>query len=305
MLSDQIIEQLNQIVGRTDVLPGALMKDHTSFKIGGPADLLITPRTVEQVVAVQRLLRQRDIPLTWLGNGSNLLVSDAGIRGVVIKLAEQFSEIKVVEDRLVVAAGALLTTASQVAAENGLSGLEFACGIPGTIGGAAFMNAGAYEGDMSQVIAAVTVLEPSGAVVRLTADDLQFRYRGSSIQDKGQIVLQVELQLAPGDGVAIAEKIADLTARRNAKQPLELASAGSTFKRPTGYYAGKLIEDSGLRGVRFGDAAVSQKHCGFVVNLGEATCQEVITLITFIKKTVFDKFGVAMQTEVRMIGEGF
>ncbi len=305
MVEKGLILNLKNILNDDAVLVAEMMKNHTSFQIGGPADILLLPRSIAEIVAVYQLLNGAGIPITWLGKGSNILVSDQGIRGAVIKIAENFGDLTVVGENLVVAAGALLEKVSQVAAEHSLTGFEFACGIPGTIGGAVFMNAGAYDGEMAQVVHAVTVLRRTGDVVRLTKEQLSFRYRGSSIQDDGDIVLGVELKLKKGDKQAIAATVADLTARRTAKQPLDLPSAGSTFKRPAGYYAGKLIQDSGLRGVRFGDAAVSQKHCGFVVNLGAATCRDVITLIGFIQKTVADKFGVNMQTEVRKIGEGF
>ncbi len=305
MTNKELASQLNNRLADSTVLVDELMKNHTSFQIGGPADLLILPHSIDDVVAAYRYLKTLDIPITWIGNGSNLLVSDAGIRGAVIKLAENLSDITVDGQRLIAAGGALLRDVSRIAAENSLTGFEFACGIPGTIGGATFMNAGAYDGEMAQVVAAVTILDQSGQILRLTKEQLTFCYRGSNVQDNGYIVLEVELQLTEGDKSTIAATVADLMARREAKQPLELPSAGSTFKRPPGYYAGKLIQDSGLRGVRFGDAAVSEKHCGFVVNLGEATCRDVITLIHFIEKTVFDNFGVKMQTEVRKIGQGF
>ncbi len=303
MVDKIIIEKLTSMLSKDSVLINELMKKHCSFQIGGPADVLLLPRSSKEIVEVYNYLKQQKVDITWLGNGSNILVSDKGIRGVVIKIAENLSSINVDGEAITVSAGALLKHVSEIAAENSLTGFEFACGIPGTIGGAAFMNAGAYDGEMKQVTEAVTVLTPNGDVQRLTGEALQFRYRGSSIQDNGHIVLEVELKLKKGDRATIDATIADLTERRESKQPLDLPSAGSTFKRPTGYYAGKLIQDSNLRGVRFGDAAVSEKHCGFVVNLGNATCYDVMTLIAFIQKTVFDKFGVVMQTEVRMIGE--
>ncbi len=305
MVDKIMVEKLTSMLSEDSVLVNEMMNKHCSFKIGGPADVLLLPRNIEEVIAVYRFLKQQQIAITWLGNGSNILVSDKGIRGAVIKIAENMGDIKLDGEKLTVSAGALLWQVSKIAAENSLTGFEFSCGIPGTIGGAAFMNAGAYGGEMKQVTTAVTALTSDGEVVRLTGDDLQFRYRGSSIQDNGYIVLEVELKLEKGDQATIDATIADLTERREAKQPLELPSAGSTFKRPAGYYAGKLIDDSNLRGVRFGDAAVSEKHCGFVVNLGDATCCDVTTLIKFIQKTVYDNFGVVMQTEVRMIGNVF
>ncbi len=305
MIDHKQIAELTKILSVERVLIDEMMKKHCSFKIGGPADVLLLPQNIDEVIAVYHFLKQQQIAITWIGNGSNILVSDKGIRGAVIKIAENMSDVHLDGEKLTVSAGALLWDVSKIAVDNCLTGFEFACGIPGTIGGAAFMNAGAYDGEMKQVTKAVTVLTKDGKVKRLTGDDLQFRYRGSSIQDNGHIVLEVELKLKKGDKSVIDATIADLTERRESKQPLELPSAGSTFKRPSGYYAGKLIDDSNLRGVRFGDAAVSEKHCGFVVNLGDATCRDVTTLIAFIQKTVYDKFGIAMQTEVRMIGEDF
>ncbi len=303
MIDQKIIDKLKTLLADDCIYVDALMSKHTSFKIGGPADLLLMPTSVEQVCAIYNYLRAEQITITWLGNGSNVLVSDRGIRGAVIALGERFSTVQVSDVAIVAQAGARLADVSKVALEHGLTGFEFADGIPGTIGGAAFMNAGAYGGEMKQVVDSVTALKPDGTVIDLAIDELNFRYRGSAIQDEGYIVLSVKLKLKRGDRDEIREMIDDLMQRRRDKQPLEWPSAGSTFKRPPGYYAGKLVQDAGLRGVRFGDAAVSEKHCGFVVNLGNATCADVKTLIAFIQKTVRDKYGVELETEVRIIGD--
>lgn len=304
MIPTQLIEQLQTILPLQYIKQDEPMCQHSYFKIGGPADLLVMPGNIEQTVAVYELLKSQQLPITWLGNGSNILVSDKGIRGAVIKIAEPFSQIVVQDTKMIVDAGALLSTTANTATAHSLTGFEFASGIPGTIGGAVFMNAGAYGGEMVQVTTAVTVLTPAGEVKRLSGDELAFRYRGSNIQDLDYIALRVELALSAGNRQDIQAMVDELTVKRTTKQPLYLPSAGSTFKRPEGYYASKLIQDSGLRGVRFGDAAVSEKHCGFVVNLGKASCQDVLTLIRFIQKTVLDTFGVKLSPEVRMIGEG-
>ncbi len=303
MIDQRIIDKLKQFLPADCIYVDAPMSHYTSFKIGGPADLLLTPTSVEQICDAYNYLKAEQITITWLGNGSNVLVSDAGIRGAVIVLSEHFSDVEVCQKNLRVQAGARLADVSKVALAHNLTGFEFADGIPGTIGGAVFMNAGAYGGEMKQVVEEATVLKPDGTIDHLNVDELDFRYRGSAIQDRGYIVLNVKLKLNNGAKNQIEEAIDDLMQRRRDKQPLDWPSAGSTFKRPPGHYAGKLIEDAGLRGVRFGDAAVSEKHCGFVVNLGSATCADVMTLIAFIQKTVRDKFGVELETEVRRLGE--
>ncbi len=301
MIYDKLLNKIPKDLLYTDIP----MKHHTHFKIGGNADILITPNQIDQIEYAFKILKEHQVPITWLGNGSNLLVSDKGIRGAVIKISDTFSKIKVQGNRIIAEAGALLETISKIAVENKLSGFEFACGIPGTVGGAVYMNAGAYGGEMAQVTENVTVLTTDGDVKILSRDELKFAYRRSHIQDKGYVVLKVEILLAEGDEKEIQAMVDDLTEKRVSKQPLELPSAGSTFKRPTGYYAGKLIQDSGLRGLRYGDAQVSEKHCGFIVNIGDATSEQVVMLIRMIQKTVLDIHGVQLETEVRMIGEGF
>lgn len=279
------------------------MKNHTSFKIGGPADVLIIPEREEEIVNAIRFCRENQIKYFIMGNGSNLLVKDTGIRGAVIKVANGFDRIEVIGERVICQSGALLSKVAKYALKHSLTGFEFASGIPGTIGGAIAMNAGAYGGEMKDVVSKVKAIDRNNNIVELTNADMNFRYRGSLVGDENLIVLGVELNLQKGDYSSIEAKMKDLTERRVSKQPLEYPSAGSTFKRPEGYFAGKLIEDAGLRGVRYGDAQVSEKHCGFVINVGEATFDHVITLIRMIQKVVYDKFNVKLEPEVKIIGD--
>jgi len=279
------------------------MKKHTSFKIGGPADVLIIPDREEELVDAIKFCRENEIKYFVMGNGTNLLVKDTGIRGVVIKVANEFDKIEVVGEKVICQSGALLSKVANYALKHSLTGFEFASGIPGTIGGAIAMNAGAYGGEMKDVVSKVKAIDKNNNIVELTNEEMNFRYRGSLVSDENLIVLGVELNLQKGDYLSIEGKMKDLTNRRVSKQPLEYPSAGSTFKRPEGYFAGKLIEDAGLRGVRFGDAQVSEKHCGFVINAGEATFDQVITLIRMIQKVVYDKFNVKLEPEVKIIGD--
>lgn len=279
------------------------MKNHTSLKIGGPADVLIIPEREEEIVNAIRFCRENQIKYFIMGNGSNLLVKDTGIRGAVIKVANGFDRIEVIGERVICQSGALLSKVAKYALKHSLTGFEFASGIPGTIGGAIAMNAGAYGGEMKDVVSKVKAIDRNNNIVELTNADMNFRYRGSLVSDENLIVLGVEINLQKGDYSSIEAKMKDLTERRVSKQPLEYPSAGSTFKRPEGYFAGKLIEDAGLRGVRYGDAQVSEKHCGFVINVGEATFDHVITLIRMIQKVVYDKFNVKLEPEVKIIGD--
>lgn len=279
------------------------MKNHTTFKIGGPADVMIIPSTEEELVKAVRFCRNNNIDFFVMGNGSNLLVRDGGIRGVVIKVYEGVNDIRVNGNLIYCEAGALLTAVSKVALKHSLKNLEFASGIPGTIGGAITMNAGAYGGEMKDVVKKVRVLDRYNEIKELSNEEMNFRYRNSRVGDEGLIVLSVELELEHGEYSEIEAIIKDLTFKRTSKQPLELPSAGSTFKRPEGFFAGKLIEDAGLRGLRHGGAAVSEKHCGFVVNIDNATCEDVTHLISVIQKVVNDKFGVKLETEIKIIGE--
>lgn len=279
------------------------MKNHTSFKIGGPVDIMIIPNNEEQIIEAVKLCRKHNIKFFIMGNGTNLLIRDGGIRGVVIKINEGFNAIKFEENKIYCQSGALLTAVSRRAMNHSLTGIEFANGIPGTIGGAVTMNAGAYGGEMKDIITKVRVLDKDNNIKEYLNEEMDFRYRGSKVVDEDLIVLSVELQLEHGDIDLIKETMRDLTHRRTSKQPLELPSGGSTFKRPPGYYAGKLIDDSGLRGLRYGGAQVSEKHCGFVVNIDNANCKDVLGLISIIRKTVRDNYGVELETEIKLIGE--
>lgn len=279
------------------------MNKHTSFKIGGPADVLVMPENVEDVRRVMEICKENACPFHIVGNGSNLLVGDDGIRGVVLKLSENFSHVNIDGGRVMAQSGILLSKLSNKVVEKSLGGFEFASGIPGTIGGAVFMNAGAYGGEMKDVVREVTVLTREGEVVTLSNDELDFGYRRSAIQKNKHIVLEVSLELNEKPYDDIKSIIDELTEKRTTKQPLSLPSAGSTFKRPEGYYAGKLIDDAGLRGLRYGDAQVSEKHCGFIVNRGSATSADVLRLISLVQKVVLDKFGVSLEPEVRLFGK--
>lgn len=279
------------------------MKNHTSFKIGGAADVLIIPTDIEKLIEAIKICREKNIHFYIMGNGSNLLVRDGGMRGVVIKICEGINRVEVRENLIHCEAGALLTGVSRTAMDHSLTGFEFANGIPGTIGGAVTMNAGAYGGEMKDVIKSVKVLDSDNNVLDYTNEEMNFRYRGSRVVDDSLIVLSIELELSTGDHQTISETMKDLTHKRTSKQPLELPSAGSTFKRPEGYFAGKLIEDSGLRGARFRGAQVSEKHCGFIVNIDNASCKDVLSLIKVVQKTVKDNYNVELETEVKIIGE--
>lgn len=279
------------------------MKKHTSFKIGGPADLMIIANSEEEIIRALKICRENQLEYFIMGNGSNLLVRDTGMRRVVIKIASGFENIEIEGETLRADAGALLSTIAKKALKGSLKGFEFASGIPGTIGGAITMNAGAYGGEMKDIVSRVKVLTPDNEIKYIDGEDMNFRYRGSRVVDEGLVVLGVELSLEKGNYDEIKAVLDDLTERRTTKQPLEMASAGSTFKRPEGYFAGKLIDDSGLRGLRHGDAQVSEKHCGFIVNRGDSSYEEVTNLIKTVQKVVFDNYGVKMETEVKMVGD--
>lgn len=279
------------------------MKNHTSFKIGGPADVMIIPSNEEELINAVKLCRENGISFYIMGNGTNLLVRDGGMRGAVIKINEGLNNIQIEGRNIYCQAGALLTGVSRAAMFASLTGIEFANGIPGTIGGAVTMNAGAYGGEMKDVIKSVRVLDKSNQIIEFTNEEMNFRYRGSKVVDDELIVLSIIIGLKEGNYDDIKATVDDLTFKRTSKQPLELPSAGSTFKRPEGYFAGKLIDDSGLRGLRLGGAQVSEKHCGFIVNIDNATCSEVLQLIGVVQKTVKDNFGVSIDTEIKIIGE--
>lgn len=279
------------------------MSKHTTFRIGGPADFYLCPHSTKEVQQTVQICKEENLPYFILGNGSNLLVSDKGYRGVIIQLWKNFSDISVKDCCITAKAGALLSKVAAEALEEGLTGMEFASGIPGTIGGAVFMNAGAYGGEMKDIIKEVKVLDDQGEIRVLSNEEMKLGYRTSIVKEKGYTVLSAVLQLKKGDVSVIRETMEDLKNRRTSKQPLDMPSAGSTFKRPEGYFAGKLIMDSGLRGFSMGGAQVSEKHCGFVVNKGGATAEDVTALIREVQRRVKEKFGVELETEVRFLGE--
>ncbi|MBC7087591.1 MAG: UDP-N-acetylmuramate dehydrogenase [Tissierellales bacterium] len=287
----------------SDIRFNELMKNHTSFKIGGPADIFIIPETIEELINAIKIARESNIPYFVMGNGTNLLVKDGGIRGLVIKVNSKINQMFIEGEKITAQAGALLSDIAKFALNNSLSGMEFASGIPGTVGGAVMMNAGAYNGEMKDIVSKVKVLTKQNDIVTYSKQEMNFGYRKSRVIEEELVVLEVEFDLKSGDYNEIFEKMKDLNERRSSKQPLELASAGSTFKRPEGYFAGKLIDEAGLRGLRYKDAQVSQKHCGFIVNLGFATYKDVSTLISIVQKTVKDVHGVDLELEIKVVGE--
>lgn len=300
---NNIVSRFENLLGKEGVLTEEPMKKHTTFRLGGPADYFLCPRDAGQVAGILHICREEGLPWFVLGNGSNLLVSDAGYRGVVIQIYKNMNQVWIDGEKITAQAGALLSAVSKKAMEAGLSGIEFASGIPGTLGGAAVMNAGAYGGEMKDVLETVKILTLEGEVRTLLAEELELGYRTSIIKEKGYLVLEAVLKLSHGDQEAIRARMEELKVQRVSKQPLEYPSAGSTFKRPEGYFAGKLIQDSGLRGYRVGGAQVSEKHCGFVINTGEASAADVACLIREVQKQVYEKFGVKLETEVKYLGE--
>ena len=302
-MNQEIRKMFCDLLGEDRVFTEELMSQHTTFKIGGPADYFLVPEKSEDVGAIVRLCKKEGIPYFILGNGSNLLVGDGGYRGVVIQIYKNMSAVKTEGTTITAQAGALLSAVAAAAKNASLTGFEFAGGIPGTIGGAAVMNAGAYGGEMKDVLCVVTVMDKEGEIISLPAEKLELGYRTSVIKKAGYIVLEAKIQLKEGDQEAIRETMKDLTIRRTTKQPLEYPSAGSTFKRPEGYFAGKLIMDSGLAGYQVGGAQVSEKHCGFVINAGGATAKDVRTLMDNVRDIVYKKYGVTLEPEVKFLGD--
>lgn len=292
---------LGEFYNEEDITVDSPMSEHIYFRVGGPADILVTPVNEEQVVNTLKLCREYNVPYFILGNGSNILVKDGGISGVVIKF-NKLNKITTEGNCVTAQSGALLKDVSKAALENNLRGFEFACGIPGSIGGAVFMNAGAYDGEMAHVIKSARVIDENCNIKNLTKEELELGYRSSIVMKKGYVVIEATIELESGEYASIKDKIDDLTNRRESKQPLEYPSAGSTFKRPEGYFAGKLIQDSGLKGFSIGGAAVSEKHSGFVINKGGATAKDVLDVIAHVQKTVKENFYVELHTEVRIIG---
>ena len=302
-LREEIIKRLEQTVESDQFLREEPMKKHITFRVGGPAACFLTPSTKEQIREILHICQEEKTPYFILGNGSNLLVSDQGFDGVVLQVYKNMNQVTVEGEHLRVQAGALLSATARKALEAGLTGMEFAAGIPGTMGGAAVMNAGAYGGEMKDILESVTVLTPEGEQKELKNEELQLGYRTSVVKEKGYIVLEAVLSLKKGDPEAIKSRMDELKEQRVTKQPLEYPSAGSTFKRPEGYFAGKLIQDAGLRGYQVGGAQVSEKHCGFVINKENATAKDVVDLIHDVQRIVYEKFQVQLETEVKFLGE--
>lgn len=301
-MNDQFLTELQNVMGGSGIFMEEPMKKHTTFRVGGPADVLVQPDETA-LAAILALCRQYYVPYSFIGNGSNLLVGDKGIRGVVIEMTDPMGNIEVDGTQITAQAGAMLSKIANTAASNGLGGMEFAAGIPGSVGGAVVMNAGAYGGEMKDIIERVYVLDENGAQLELDRDALNLGYRHSCIPEKKYIVTKVVLELVPRDEVEIRSKMKDLNEKRAEKQPLQYPSAGSTFKRPEGYFAGKLIMDAGLRGYQVGGAQVSEKHCGFVINKGDATAADICQLMRDVSDKVQAQFGVVLEPEVKMIGE--
>lgn len=302
-MNQNLYNELLEIVTAGQIKLEEPMKNHTTFRIGGPAEFFVMPGTLEQVRCVIELCKREDVSYYIVGNGSNLLVSDQGYRGVVIQIYKEMNGITVEGEVIKAQAGALLSAIANKALENELAGFEFAAGIPGTLGGACVMNAGAYGGEMKDVLKEVTVLTPEGKIITIPREDLELGYRTSIIAKKGYIVLEAQIQLQKGDRDAIKAIMDELKEKRVTKQPLEYPSAGSTFKRPEGYFAGKLIQDAGLRGFSVGGAQVSEKHCGFVINRGHATAADVAELMRQVSAKVEEQFGVKLEPEVKRLGE--
>ncbi|MBR1737907.1 MAG: UDP-N-acetylmuramate dehydrogenase [Firmicutes bacterium] len=297
-MKDILCEKL----GKDRVLENEPMSRHTTFKIGGNADIFVSVENEDELKFMIEKCLENNTEYFVIGNGSNLLVKDKGFRGVIIEVCRKFSDIEIKGDTIRCKSGALLSHIANEAMKNGLSGLEFASGIPGTVGGGTAMNAGAYGGELKDVITKVKVLS-GGKISELENEECRFEYRNSRIMKENMTVLEVEMKLESGNSDEIKAKMNEYNKARSDKQPLNMPSAGSTFKRPEGYFAGKLIMDADLRGYSIGGAEVSRKHCGFVVNKGGATADDVIKLIEYIQKTVMDKFGVKLETEIKIIGE--
>ena len=299
----EVKDELEKVLGRQKVLLQEPMKKHTTFRVGGPADYFVMPETKDEIRRIITVCRECGTPFYIIGNGSNLLVSDKGYRGVIIQLYKEMSKIETEGNVIRAEAGASLARVANAALEAGLTGFEFASGIPGTLGGACVMNAGAYGGEMKDVLLSVTALAADGEFLTIPKDRLELGYRTSVFARKGYIVVEALLELNEGSKEAIRQKMEELREKRITKQPLEYPSAGSTFKRPEGYFAGKLIQDAGLRGYRVGGAQVSEKHCGFVINCGNASAADVDELMKQVSAKVEEQFGVTLEPEVKRLGE--
>lgn len=303
MNKEFIYRQLLNILDEESIKVDELMKKHITFKVGGPADFLVKPKTEEELSKVIKFAKEENIPFLVIGNGSNLLVKDGGIRGIVIELSDNFNNYEIEGNIIKSQSGALLSILGRNAMKNSLSGFEFAAGIPGTLGGALAMNAGAYGGEMKQVVKSVRLMDTEGNIFELSNEEMEFEYRKSLLSRKDYIVLSAVIELQEGNMDKIKETMADYSNKRVTKQPLNLPSAGSTFKRPEGHFAAKLIDDCGLRGLTLRGAQVSDKHCGFVVNMGDANAKDILDLMFIVKSTVNEKFGIMLEEEVKILGE--
>lgn len=303
MEKQDLVKKLTSVLGEERVLIDELMSNHTSFKIGGPADVMVFPINSSQIGEIIKYCISSKTPCMVMGNGTNLLVSDRGIRGVVVKIYENMDKCVVKGDIMEIEAGMLISKASKIALQNSLSGLEFAEGIPGTVGGAVTMNAGAYIGEMSMVVYQTEYMDANGNIITVTGGEHNFSYRTSIIQKTKGIVLKTLLKLDKGNSQKIKELMDGFSFKRRDKQPLELPSAGSVFKRPKGHFVGKLIDDCGLRGFAVGGAQISDKHSGFIINKGDATCKDVLELIKHIQNTVKERFDIELEPELRIVGD--
>ncbi|MGN1317472.1 MAG: UDP-N-acetylmuramate dehydrogenase [Lachnospirales bacterium] len=299
---ENVVNEYKRLLGDSSVIISEPMSKHTTFRIGGNADIFVMPKNEDEILDSIKIAKENNLPYYIIGNGSNILVKDNGFRGVIIQLFKNFNKIETNKNIIKAQSGALLSAVAKTALNHSLTGMECLSGIPGTIGGAACMNAGAYGGEMKDIVTEVRAI-CNDKIVTLNNEQCGFGYRTSNIMRNKMIVLEVTLSLKLGNPENIKEKMKELMDKRNEKQPVEFPSAGSTFKRPEGYFAGKLIDDCGLRGYSVGQAQVSPKHCGFVVNNGGATATEVIELMKNVAETVYDKFGVKLEPEVRIIGE--
>ena len=302
-MRQELYTGLCEIAGTGHVYQNEPMSRHTTFRIGGPADVFVVPESTRALAKTVSFCRTNQVPFYILGNGSNLLIGDKGYRGVVIQIYRNLNDIQVRGEKICAQAGAMLSVIAKQALANALTGFEFASGIPGTLGGAVMMNAGAYGGEIKDVFQEALVLTPEGELQKLSCEEMEFGYRTSVVEKRNYIVLEATLKLHLGDEAAIRQRMEELKLQRTTKQPLDLPSAGSTFKRPEGYFAGKLIMDAGLRGFSVGGAQVSEKHCGFVVNKGGATAADVRELMRQVTERVETQFGVTLEPEVKMLGD--
>lgn len=301
-LDPNIYEFIKERVSDKNILLDEPMMKHTTFRVGGPAKAFVSVDTEKQLSEIIPFLIKVEEPYYVVGNGSNILVGDRGYNGVILEIGSKFNKITVNDNTITVQAGALMSSVARIALENGLTGFEFASGIPGTMGGGVVMNAGAYGGELKDVVKSVKVMTPEGELINLSGEDMKFGYRSSVIKTGPYIAIEITIELQKGNKDEIEEKMRSLNEQRRSKQPLEFPSAGSTFKRPEGYFAGKLIMDTGLRGFSIGGAAVSEKHCGFVINKKNATAIDIYEVITEVQERVYDKFGVHLEPEIIFLG---